>query len=329
MPTVGLPGALVVAAVLACLPMILERQVIPWRGGTLVETFVSLAVVLVVTVWATRAAVPEPTRRPLAVDCLRVASLNIHGGYTTFFAPNLEEVADLLQRSGADVVLLQEVETGLLVSGSVDQAHWLADRLQMNVTFFPQNEHLQGLAVLSRLSVSDAEGYLLTSPGAQAAAQYVRYRLDENGDLHVYNAWLNYPLEAVDGRQVNEQVQDQVQQMNELYSVVARNHFGPQADPANPDRVVLGGSFNADESSRLYQIWAETVFEDPFATLFRERRNTLFPAGSPPARWDYLWLLNLRNSGAIIAEDEAVSNRRLSIVAVGREANQVCPTPGG
>lgn len=318
----GLPLA-VAAAILACLPMILERQLIPWREGRLIQTLITLFFVLVITVSATRAAVPNPVRRPLNPACLRVATLNIHSGYSQYFAPNLQQVADTIASSGADVVLLQEVETGRLSSGGVDQALWLADELNMNATFFPQNEDIQGIAVLSRLDVTSAEGAELTSEGPQAAVQYVRYRLDAESELHVYNMWLGFRVAERDGQALPDEQQDQNLQMNEVYNLVARNHFVNRAEPTQ-DRVILGGTFNFDEESPLYALWRDTVFQDPFTTLFREGRDTLFLADGTAARYDYLWLLNLEATGIGIDQSNLTSDHRPSVVEVSWIPGQSC-----
>lgn len=318
----GLPLA-VAAAILACLPMILERQLIPWREGRLVQTLLTSFFVLVVTVGATRAAVPNPVRRPLNPTCLRVATFNIHGGYTQYFAPNLTRVAETITSSGADVVLLQEIETGRLSSGGIDQALWLADELNMNVTFYPQNEDIQGIAILSRLDVTSAEGAALTSEGPQAAVQYVRYRLDPQTDLHVYNMWLGFRVAERDGQPVPDEQQDQNIQMNEVYNLVARNHFVNRAEPTQ-DRVILGGTFNFGEESPLYELWKGTVFQDPFTTLFRENRNTLFLVDGTTARYDYLWLLNLEATGIGIDQANLASDHRPSIVEASWIPGQGC-----
>jgi endonuclease/exonuclease/phosphatase family metal-dependent hydrolase len=318
----GLPLA-IVAVILTCMPMILERQIIPWRQGRVLETILTLLVVIIVTVTASRSAVSAPIRRPLIPDCLRIATYNIHGGFTQYFAPNLELLVDTINRSGADVVLLQEVETGRLSSGSVDQAVWLADHLNMNQVFFPQNEELQGLAILSRLDVDEATGALLTSPGAQAAVQYVTYPLDNNGDLHVYNVWLSLLLEERDGQPVPQQAQDQTLQAEEVERLVSSNHFN--ANAGGRDRVVLGGTFNHDETSPLYSIWTKWLFQDPFTGLFDEKRDTFFRADGVSARFDYIWLLNLVPSGINIDLENQASDHRPSILAVGRQAGQSCP----
>lgn len=313
-----------VAVVFACLPMILERQIIPWRQGKVIETLFLSAMAILLIVSATGAAAPAPIQRPLDPNCLRVATWNIHSGYTQFFAPNLEQLAESITRSGADVVLLQEVDTGRMTSGGVDQALWLANRLNMNQTFFAQNEETQGLAILSRLDVSSDEGALLTSEGAQAAVQYVTYSLDQSGDLHVYNVWFGFQVAERNGIPLTFEQQDQTIQQDEVYRLIANNHFSPDA-AERQDRVVLGGTFNYDEDSPLYTEWAETILLDPFTSLFDERRDTLFTIDGISARFDYLWLLNLVPSGANIAQTYDASDHRPSIAAVGREAGQSCP----
>jgi endonuclease/exonuclease/phosphatase family metal-dependent hydrolase len=324
MKNMGLPLVLI-AVVFACMPMILERQIIPWRQGRVVETLLSLLMVLVIVVWSVSAAAPQPVRRPLDPNCLRVATLNIHGGFTQFFAPNLDMVADTILRSGADIVLLQEVETGRITSGSIDQAEYLANRLNMNATFFAQNEELQGLAVLSRLDDISANGANLSSTGAQAGLQYVTYSIDESGPLHVYNVWLGLRLRDDSGQILPDQQQDQVRQFEEVNRLVAANHFGAGNRNEAPDRVVVGGTFNFDEDSPLYREWSETVLQDPFIGLFAERRDTLFTVDGRSARYDYIWLLNLVPSGINIDQRNLTSDHRPSVVAVGREAGRTCP----
>jgi endonuclease/exonuclease/phosphatase family metal-dependent hydrolase len=321
MRDMGLPLALA-AVILSCMPMILERQIIPWRPGKLSETVLTLGLVVGIVAYASSQALAAPVRRPLNPDCLRVATFNIHSGYTQLFAPNLELVADTIERSGADVVLLQEVEVGILRSGSTDQALWLAQRLNMNATFYPQNEELQGLTILSRLDVLKATGSPLSSQTSQGVVQYVQYALDEAGALHLYNVWLSLPTRGINGEALPQEAQDQTRQVEELERLIAANHFS--AENAGQDRVVLGGTFNHGEDSPLYQAWAQTIFEDPFNSLFREDRYTLTTVDGQPLRLDYLWLLNLLPSGVNIYHSSQASDHYLAFAAVGRQVGLRC-----
>ena len=55
---------------------------------------------------------------------------------------DLEAVARTIQESGANVVLMQEVEAGRMTSFGVDQSLWLARRLGMDRRFYATNEGL-------------------------------------------------------------------------------------------------------------------------------------------------------------------------------------------
>ncbi|HVO71181.1 MAG TPA: hypothetical protein VMT24_14120, partial [Aggregatilineaceae bacterium] len=139
-------GLALIAAVMLSIPMILTRKRIPWRGSRPLYTFSGLLLVLAVSFGGVTAAGSSVVRGPVNPDCLRVATFNIHGGYSQFFDPNLEHVADLIELNGVDIALLQEVDTGRMASFGIDQALWLSRRLAMESTFFSENEALSGIA---------------------------------------------------------------------------------------------------------------------------------------------------------------------------------------
>lgn len=332
----GLTLALV-AVLLLSLPIILARRRIPWRGGPALATLVTLVVVIAVSVAGAAIAAPEVIRRPFSADCFRVATYNIHGGYSQFFDPNLERVAQLIELDGVDVALLQEVETGRMASFGVDQVLWLARRLRMESTFFPQNEALQGLAVLSRVPIAGMEGLLLPSEANQAAAMHVtldpeRLANDPDtarrlGHLHIYNVWLGFRVAERDGVPVPEAEQDQNRQMDSLLNWIAIKH-GPSAS----DRIMLGGTFNYGPDSPQYRRLRMDELEnpgiqDPFAGLRAESAVTLTLVDGTAARYDYLWVFNLPITGTIIdhsPEAMHASDHRPAIVAVGRHQGVTC-----
>lgn len=334
----GMGLALVlIAALLAAIPMILARRRIPWRGGRATYTFLTLLLVVAISAGGAAAAAGEGVRRPVNPDCLRVATFNIHGGYSQFFDPNLERVAQLIELNGADVVMLQEVETGRLASYGVDQVLWLARRLNMESVFLPQNEALQGLAVLSRVPITRSQGLMLPSEGNQAAVLHVVLdpdRLAEDtgedvpGELHVYNAWLGFRLAERDGQPIPEGEQDQNVQMRMLLDWIATAH-----GPGWTDRILLGGTFNFGPDSPLYRVLrmdnlTNPGIVDPFASLRTEEAMTVFLVNGTAARYDYLWTFNLPLIGMAIdqsPEAAQVSDHRPAIVAVARRDGVTCP----
>jgi endonuclease/exonuclease/phosphatase family metal-dependent hydrolase len=310
------------STVLLALPMILERRIIPWRGGREGETFVSLLLLVGLAFGTTRLVNEPPVIPPARENCFRVATLNIHSGYTLLFEPNIERIGEAIRRSGADVVLLQEVDTGRLSSFGVDQATWLAHELNMDLTFFPQNEFVQGLATLSRIPINDSFGDELPSTGAQAASQHVI--LDFQGQpIHIYNVWLGFQLTDASGQPLPANLQDQNRQTDALQRLIAANH-----GPGFTDRIVMGGTFNYDITSNLYQVWDQTTFEDPFVGLDETRDiKTIFLVDGTSARFDYIWLMNLipnSPNGVGIDQQFVVSDHRLAVAEIILDPTRTC-----
>jgi endonuclease/exonuclease/phosphatase family metal-dependent hydrolase len=323
-------GLALIAALFMSVPMILARRRIPWRGGRATYTFFGLLLVLAVSFGGATAAVDNIVRRPANADCLRVGTFNIHGGYSEFFDPNLDRVAELIQLNGMDIVLLQEVDTGRLASFGVDQVMWLARRLDMESTFFAENEALEGIAVLSRVPITGMQGLKLPSQGNQAAIMHVELDPDrlvadpaQLGRLHIYNAWLGFREAERNGQPVPEGEQDQNIQLKTMLDWIAANHA-----PAWADRIILGGTFNFGPDSPLYIALDNPAIKDPFAGLRYEDTMTVYLVDGTAARYDYLWTFNLPlNSAGIDHSPEAAnaSDHRAAIVAISRRDGVTCP----
>jgi endonuclease/exonuclease/phosphatase family metal-dependent hydrolase len=276
-------------------------------------------------------AVDNVVRRPVDPNCLRVATFNIHGGFSQFFDPNLERVAQLAELNGVDILMLQEIEAGRLSSYGIDQVLWLARRLNMESVFYPQNEALQGLAVLSRVPIVDMVGLDLPSTGNQAAVMHVfldpeRLVADpaagQVGNLHVYNAWLGFREIQRDGQPVPEGEQDQNRQLQTMLSWIAAWHA-----PAWTDRIILGGTFNFGPDSPLYAALDAPAILDPFAGLRAEDTNTVYLVDGTAARYDYLWTFNVPLTSAGIdhsPEAANASDHRSAIIAIGRREGVTC-----
>ena len=300
MRNMGLP-LFVMTVILLCLPMILERRVIPWRGGREGQTFVTLLMVIAVGFGAVSLA-PEPQVIPPArANCFRVGTLNMHSGYSLLFDTNLEQIKASIQRSGADVVLLQETDRGRLSSFGVDQTQWLAEELGMNIAFFPQNEFVQGIAILSRMPIRETIGNELPSTGAQGVGMYSL--LDFNGNpVYIYNVWLGFRQTDDQGVPLPENMQDQNRQTLDLQEWIRNNH-----SPNNfADRVLVAGTFNFDDASPLYgDVWSPS-FDDPFSG---RDITTLTLVDGTSVRYDYVWLLNLdvKNPNGVGLDPDIVS----------------------
>ncbi|MBN1965806.1 MAG: endonuclease/exonuclease/phosphatase family protein [Anaerolineae bacterium] len=301
----GLAVALVAVA-LACTPLMESERRIPWLRGKLLQTVTGMTAVLAGTAAVAFAARPPEIAYRTDLEQMRVATYNLHGGYSLYFDYDLSGMAETIWASGADVVLLQEVDGGRLVSYGVDQALWLGRRLGMDVRFLPTNENLQGLAVLSRMPITLDEGMLLPSLGFQTGVQRVQVRPDD-GVLDVYNTWLGL-LFAVQEDDLALQEQDQWQQLQEVLRLISTDHPGGVVG-----RVILGGTFNNTPESPVYAQMQQTGFNDPFADTPLEDAATLQRGAAFIARFDYLWLRNVLPIGRDVLEIDA-SDHRLAVV---------------
>ncbi len=108
---------------------------------------------------------------------LRVLVFNIHAGKDAAGVHNLERVAELVRESGADLVLLQEVDRGTERSGREDQLGELS-RLTGLAGAFGRTLDYQGgeygIAVLARWAILvDSLHPLLVEPAQQRAGGHM------------------------------------------------------------------------------------------------------------------------------------------------------------
>jgi endonuclease/exonuclease/phosphatase family metal-dependent hydrolase len=303
-------GVLLLGVFLAALPMTQTRRRIPWTEGTGLQSLLGLIFVILMSAGAAYAARPPLVSGVGSVASIRVGTYNIHNGYNEFFDYDLEALARTIQQSGANVVLLQQVEGGRMVSFGVDQPLWLARRLGMDRRFYPTNEGLQGLAVLSNVPIAYDDGTPLTSAGSQTGLQRVQIQPDNNVVITLYNTWLEFLLETPGARPVEEQEQEQEQQLNEIFSIIAVQHPNGVLG-----RTVIGGTFNNVPDSPLADQMRQAQFDDSFAGQPADPSMTLWRTGVPHARLDYLWLRNLTRISAGVMDSNA-SDHRMAVVEI-------------
>lgn len=248
---------------------------------------------LVVAATAVFARPPTALPRETRTDDFRVATYNIHYGYNTRWQFSLEQQARTIERSGADIVMLQEVDAGRITSYGVDDALWLARRLNMHSVFGPALEQLSGVALLSRFPITKTDVQPLTSRLEQTAI--VRAQLEINQvpetrrQLEAYATWLGLESE------------ERERQLDDALSYIGN------ASPA-----VLGGDFNAPPGSPTYDAIQAAGFSDPFASHEFVSRPTS-PAVNPTERIDFVWARNLGVQDVQVI-DSLASDHRMVVV---------------
>lgn len=279
----------ILAAFAASLPHIAARKRLAWRGGAFGEWLAALALLIIGIGVAASLTRPIPLEPPADPTSLRVGSLNLRGGYGLYFGSDLGATAAEIRTSGIDILLLQEVEGGRLISGGVDQAAWLGRALNMEVAYFGTNEGVQGLAILSRLPLETRSGVMLSSQSKATGAQFVRVRKPNGEALDIYNTHLSLIFRG--GALTVEQLEgDQVRQIQEVLAFVEANRSDERS-------VIIGGTFNHAPQTDIYNFMRQQPrpgFIDPFSDFPSERATTRRIINEPSVRVDYLWLRQIR-----------------------------------
>lgn len=143
----------------------------------------------------------EAVARPVP---LTVLTFNMHRGHG-----GLDRVAAEIARSGADIVLLQEVDRFVGLTGRVDQAARLARTLRMYGVFganIPRGGGQYGTAILSRYEILDWRNTPLPNAGGAEQRGLLRATIEVGGrQVSVYNTHLQFgpsPLQLVQARAV-------------------------------------------------------------------------------------------------------------------------------
>ncbi len=271
-----------VAAAIACLPAL--RPTPETRNPKLVWAWATAAfVVAVVVVFAWPPALDLKETVPI-----RVATYNIHYGYNTPWQFNLEEQARTIEESGADIVMLQEVDTCRITSYGVDDALWLARRLGMQEVYGPALEGLSGIALLTRFPITEADTRLLASQLEQTAIVHARVMVGDR-PLDAYGIWLGLEPE------------ERARQLDDALTVIGA------ASPA-----VFGGDFNSTPDSPTYARIRAAGFDDPFIAGGFDPASTS-PAIEPVERIDFIWARGLAVRDARVL-DSLASDHRMVVV---------------
>ena len=257
---------------------------------------VGVAVVLMLVILAV--AVPRTHPAPPRADSFRVATYNIHYGYDTFWHLSLDAQARTIEASGADVVMLQEVDTGRPTSYMIDDAMWLARRLGMNEVYLPTMEHLTGIALLSRFPILDADTLLLPSELEQTGIIWAE--LEVSGQpVHAFAIWMGLEPE------------ERARQLDAALPFI----------DAHPGPAAFGGDFNSTPDSPVYSRIQGAGFVDPLVPLGSFSLLTS-PAINPTKRIDFVWLRDLPPLDAQVLESTA-SDHRLVVIEAGLPGRHV------
>ncbi|MCY4525690.1 MAG: endonuclease/exonuclease/phosphatase family protein [Anaerolineaceae bacterium] len=286
---------LLLAVILTALPMTRSRHRIAWTRETGGIAWIPFLLLLVAVLAGFVFARPQVPPESLDARTFRVATWNLEAVVDGPVEESLESVAQTIAASGADIVLLQNVDAGRSASFWVDQAWWLARRLDMHHAWFPLADGVNGLAVLARAGLHMNDGLLVVGDGQQGGLQ--RASLDVDGEvLTLYNYWPG---------QTPRNLQLQIGAMNSL--------IGSLHNREEPEMLVLAASLDGAPDDALLLPLRAADFQDPFAVLADEFAWTVIQNGEA-LRSDYLWFrAPLGNKGTGILDAPGMGRRLVLI----------------
>ncbi|MBN1121540.1 MAG: endonuclease/exonuclease/phosphatase family protein [Anaerolineae bacterium] len=235
-----------------------------------------------------RAALPP-------ANTIRVATYNMNGAYDASGVYQMELVARTIEASLADVVVLQEVDTGRPLSYGMDQVYYLSRRLGLAQAYLPTNEQVRGVAILSRWPLVDVTSVMY--PGSNTNAGALSAVVADPTSSRRLTV-LGTQLSALDDEQ----------RLDQLITLLGLAGDAPM--------VILAADLGAPPQDAVYQhLVVNSGFVDPDHELGIENSFTT-PAVVPVVRHDYVLIRGLvpLDSRQV---DSSASDHRLVVVEVG------------
>jgi endonuclease/exonuclease/phosphatase family metal-dependent hydrolase len=196
---------------------------------------------------ANRDAWAEVDRDETLPGELTVMTYNIQSGFARDNVWDLEATARTIEAEQPDIVLLQEVSRGWIITSGVDQARWLSNRLDMNLIWGPSaQDGLWGLAILTRGDVIGHEMRIFDTTENLRRGVLGAGVETEAGALYLYDTHLDDPAEGGAVRF------EQVTLLLEM---------------ADGTPAILGGDFNAAPDSDVVAAVIAAGFVDTGANL--------------------------------------------------------------
>lgn len=201
-----------------------------------------------------------------------IMSYNIHSGQDVDNNNKLEAMANLIKKSDADVVGLQEVDSVCFRSGQVDQARKIAELNGMQYAYvrhFDLDGGSYGLALLSKYPISDVRNHRLPVTSRRNSVAFLTARVAVSSA----KTWL-VGVAHLDYRDANSRL-TQANLIKEIYK------------KTNLPGILLG-DMNAQPGSKVVY-----ALQDYFTNTQPDSFYT-FPAVKPTRKIDYVFIDKLQ-----------------------------------
>lgn len=203
---------------------------------------------------------------------------NVHSCIGTDGRVSSRRITEVIRQVEPDVVALQELDSGLVRTGLVDQAHLIADALKMDCQFFPClriEKGQYGNAVFSRLPMR-----LVQASELPTLPQ--RPNFEKRGAL-----WVEIELPSSKIQFLNTHLGlNQTERLAQVKDLLSDKWLG-HLDCRPP--VILAGDFNISPLSRAYRR-LRGVLWDAGRHLHPLNPRRTWPSRFPLLRLDYIFV---------------------------------------
>jgi endonuclease/exonuclease/phosphatase family metal-dependent hydrolase len=243
---------------------------------------------------------PAPSSGPV----LTVLVYNVHAGKDAAGGDNLARVAAVVRESGADVVLLQEVDKGTRRSGGVNQPAEYARLTGYHVAFgrsldYDGGEY--GIAMLSRWPIrGDTAIHLPVDPPQE-----------RSGGSHEPRVAMSATIAAPFGNVVvfNTHIDASGDDRWRLQEIHTIEQLAGSAIARGTQRMLFGGDFNSTPESAVQVALRANGFRDAWSVC-GTGDGLSYPANVPVKRIDYLFLLGGFECASATVVDTQASDHR-------------------
>ncbi|UCD08840.1 MAG: endonuclease/exonuclease/phosphatase family protein [Dehalococcoidales bacterium] len=218
-----------------------------------------------------------------------VMTYNLHNGFNTGGDLDMDALALVIEENDPDIIALQEISRGWLISGRMDMLEWLSQRLDMPYISGPTEGQLWGNAILSRFPIVESSNYDLPPRDLFLRRGFLITKIDiGNGEyLTVIATHLHHIYEDSEIRQ------QQVPVILETWD--------------NAEMTVIAGDLNAEPDSPEMKMLHDAGFFDVMSGSIPPKGYT-YHSADLYQRIDYIWItpdLTSRNAKVIqsIASD--------------------------
>ncbi len=201
---------------------------------------------------------------------VRIMTYNLHQGFNTDGALNIEALAEVIETSGADIIALQEVTRSYVTNGSLDMIAWLSQRLGYSYIWGPTDPPQWGNALLSRYPILSAQNLPLPPDSLNLRRGFIDAVVDiGGGEIRLIATHFHHLGADSDIRQ---------EQTQAILGVWA----GDQS-------TVILGDLNATPEDPEMQLLSAAGFVETASFLGHPAPYTFY-SPNPDRQLDYIWL---------------------------------------